>query len=66
MNDMCAHPDSMRHARRKVAFVVIAAFLTIAVARIKGTRIEIRDLTAAIIADQERDIVELKAWRDSF
>jgi hypothetical protein len=33
---------------------MITAFVMIVVARFKGTRIEIRDLTAAIIADQER------------
>jgi uncharacterized protein (DUF305 family) len=63
---MRTQPDSKRRTRRKVAFVMITAFVMIVVARFKGTRIEIRDLTAAIIADQERDIVELKAWRESF
>jgi uncharacterized protein (DUF305 family) len=63
---MRTQPDSKRRTRRKVTFVMITAFVMIVVARFKGTRIEIRDLTAAIIADQERDIVELKAWRESF
>jgi uncharacterized protein (DUF305 family) len=35
-------------------------------AKTKGTHAEIRDLAAAIVIDQQREIVQMKAWRESW
>jgi uncharacterized protein (DUF305 family) len=35
-------------------------------AKTKGTHAEIRDLAAAIVIDQQREIVQMKAWQDSW
>lgn len=35
-------------------------------AKTKGTRAEIRDLAAAIVVDQQREIVQMKAWQESW
>ena len=35
-------------------------------AKVKGEHAEIRDLAVAIIADQEREIAQMKAWEESW
>jgi hypothetical protein len=66
MNGMPTGPGATRHTWRKVALVVIAAFVAVAIVKFRNTRLEIYDLTAAIAADQEREGDQMKAWNESW